>query len=60
MFQNMILYLRNIPVKDSKDIPDPYVKLKLFSGTNSIRHKTKVRIFKAIARLNLNVFIRIK
>ncbi|XP_044750595.1 extended synaptotagmin-2-like isoform X2 [Coccinella septempunctata] len=36
-----IFSIANIPVKDPRDIPDPYVKLKLYSGASIIRHKTK-------------------
>ncbi|KAL3282639.1 hypothetical protein HHI36_005814 [Cryptolaemus montrouzieri] len=36
-----IFNIANLPLKDPKDIPDPYVKLKLYSPFNTIRHKTK-------------------
>ncbi|KAK9879793.1 hypothetical protein WA026_006853 [Henosepilachna vigintioctopunctata] len=36
-----VFSIANLPIKDPKDIPDPYVKLKLFSTSNHVRHKTK-------------------
>ncbi|XP_045472694.1 extended synaptotagmin-2-like isoform X1 [Harmonia axyridis] len=36
-----IISIANLPVKDPKDIPDPYVKLKLYSVSSTLRHKTK-------------------